>query len=281
MQIRPEFAAHRQPFLLLTGSTCTLPWQLTGWLNQTRCPRSLGCLWMSSLLRQAASGFLQRNCARLALSPPWGLCCDLQRPLNRRSMSSVPYSQQASNLTAGSRLRWAAVAPAAAAPPLATAAGGCRQARQCIAAGAASFGSPAAEQAWRSAGPSARLHTLRLALPAREQGPRLPAPLRAVTPAWQQPESDDGREQQPQPWWQFWARPSSSSAAAAAAASSSDAVRSGGRTAAQPLAGGAGASSARSSTSEERELKAVNTAVWVNAIIFVAKMATWAVTGSG
>ncbi|PSC74152.1 Metal tolerance C4 [Micractinium conductrix] len=143
-------------------------------------------------------------------------------------------------------------------------------------------GGPAQQQAlqqwqWQGGRP-ARLHSLRPS-PAPQRGtyrgPHLPPPrpLRAFSPAWGPDNPNGGQQQQHQrrgvatqpPWWQFWASPSSSS--------DGD-----GATALQPPAP---LPPDTPSAAHERELRAVNTAVVVNGLIFVAKMVTWAYTGSG
>ncbi|KAL4421651.1 hypothetical protein ABPG75_010942 [Micractinium tetrahymenae] len=142
---------------------------------------------------------------------------------------------------------------------------------------------------------AARLHSLRFgpapAQPAR--GPRLPPRrLHALSPAW--PEQPGDRRQQQQqheqhqrqqqrgmatqpPWWQFWGRSSGcgGDGGEEAAAGATGAATPGGLVPPAPLPVGT------PSAAQERELRAVNVAVFVNGVIFVAKMATWAVTGSG
>jgi hypothetical protein len=101
--------------------------------------------------------------------------------------------------------------------------------------------------------------------------------LFAVAPSW--PHQPDGqqaggqdqqhREYSTQPaWWQFWARPGRSGAGL-------DVSEQDPRTPPAPLPHDA------PSAAHARELKAVNTAVVVNSLIFVAKMVTWGITGSG
>lgn len=145
---------------------------------------------------------------------------------------------------------------------------------------------------------TARLHSLRLGTaPAQPSwGPRLPhRRLHAFSPALpeqpgdrQQGQQHHGQQQQQQheqqqrgmaslPRWRFWMRGSSGSGdrgdPAAGGAAASAAV--GGLVPPAPLPADT------PSASQERELRAVNVAVLVNGAIFLAKMATWLVTGSG
>jgi hypothetical protein len=106
--------------------------------------------------------------------------------------------------------------------------------------------------------------------------PRLASRLHAVSPSWPHDSSErdsQGQQQQQRSytskpaWWQFWVQRSSSD---------DDSSKGEGELRPpEPLP------AASPSAAHQRELLAVNTAVIVNAIIFVAKMCTWAVTGSG
>ncbi|EFN60121.1 hypothetical protein CHLNCDRAFT_18700 [Chlorella variabilis] len=184
--------------------------------------------------------------------------------------------QQCSNLAAGQPARLLPAAASAAtcagrlpSPPLPA---GCstRARRRPFSSAAALGDDGTTEQPWLQGCSSARLQSLRL-VPAPQQGRGLrlaPRPLHALSPAWpQQPGGEEPRNGQyrgyaSQPW-KFWGL------------SGSSGDGEGGLRPPEPLPAGI------PSASHERELKAVNTAVVVNALIFVAKMCTWAVTGSG
>jgi hypothetical protein len=123
----------------------------------------------------------------------------------------------------------------------------------------------------------ATLHSLRLVPAAQPACSRRASqrPLHALSPSWpQQPEGGSNGQQQrgyssQSPWWQFWAPGSSSS------------EQSGGGRDAGELRPPEPLPADSPSAAHTRELHTVNTAVVVNAVIFVAKMITWAITGSG
>lgn len=114
----------------------------------------------------------------------------------------------------------------------------------------------------------ATLPTLRLAPAAGCVGRAVQRPLYAVSPSWSQhPGSGSSGQQQrgyasQRPWWQFWAPGGTQTGA-------------GELRPPDPLPADS------PSAAHARELHTVNTAVVVNAVIFVAKMITWAITGSG
>ena len=227
-----------------------------------------------NLLRQAARGLLPRTFARL--SEAGGGTCEAHQQLLRSNLGIVTRMQQCSNLAAGQPARLLPAAASAAtcagrlpSPPLPA---GCstRARRRPFSSAAALGDDGTTEQPWLQGCSSARLQSLRL-VPAPQQGRGLrlaPRPLHALSPAWpQQPGGEEPRNGQyrgyaSQPW-KFWGL------------SGSSGDGEGGLRPPEPLPAGI------PSASHERELKAVNTAVVVNALIFVAKMCTWAVTGSG
>ncbi len=123
-------------------------------------------------------------------------------------------------------------------------------------------------------------------------GPRLPSRrMHAFSPAWHEQPGEGRQEQQHEqqqqqqqgrrgistkPRWQFWAR------SGGGRGDSGKEARAGSASAAAAgLVPPAPLPADTPSAAQERELRAVNVAVLVNGVIFLAKMATWLVTGSG
>ena len=221
------------------------------------------------------SRLLQRGCRlvlRLGSHPAEPL--PLHRLLGRRGIGGLAPSQPSGIAPAG-RMRWGGAAGAAAPRPLAAALGSSsspqRQRRRQLATHAVQQ-QQQQQQPWPDDRGAARLHSLRLAPPPRHGGLRLPPRLRALSPAWQQPGDERQQHQQHQqqrghasqaPWWQFWRW-------------GGDAAEGGGEELRPPAP-----LPAQPSAALDRELKTVNVAVAVNAVILCAKIVTWQTTGSG